>query len=542
MTSQHFPLYTHHDSINSLVTKCVHVLCHPQTKAKSLRKRMPSNNLASLYDMNLLNESNCKISSKAPSRYIELLYQQFKAGAGGEGDGRLRQQSRSFLDIHARQSIIDYITRERLLVTADLVIDLLADGGVYRFDMWQLCTINEFTSEEIERILDQMAKCAHVFQSLSIGGNTWIYDHDITVGVLRNFFATPNSLCSLVALKLQQLPFELVSVLASCPALFELEIAQPSLSDRDIFQLSSHLCSHPLSVCNTLRSVILPSSVKEEGVARFLSHFPKVQHLRCTPFEQMLDWIEESPICEQNQKTLKTLWGLQRLSIAHPMSGDMVDRLLQLCPSIRQLCLEVQEGMCLDRLTPTAAPCLQRLELHNSPTMPINFLEHVVPVLESIGHQLEHLSLEYFEHIDLIAIARLCPRLQTLGIQWFSVITLQTRYQHVATIENAFAKLECLRLRPRPHQTLSPEVCLALLKRATNLRHIELYCCTELTDDTILVINQSNPLRKLQTFILRHGHSVTNEALCRLVSSASLANSLVFHDCGLVPPIKKEDM
>lgn len=536
MASITFPNYSRLDGLNSLVTKCVHTLCFPANESLPKASQLPS-----LYDFNLLPNNKKRVNSKVPCRLLELFYSKFH-----ESSSYRTGEKRSLLDVHSRQFIVDYIIRERILVSANFVIQLLQDGGVYNFDLWQLCELNEFTSQEAEQILLQMCSCAHVFRNLTLGGSSWIYNFLIVRGALKKFLSN-SSLCNLNALKIQQLSYETFHpLLHSCAQLERLEIAQPLLSNRDILKMSTYLASNSLTICQTLRNLMLPSSVKEEGLLHLLANFPKLTHIRCTPFEQLLDLLDLSlvnlsPTQYLAQGATTALNNLRSLTIDHPMSSDMMERLLRVCPQIEELSLQVQEGMNLSLLA-TQAPKLSKLALYNSPSLPLNYLEHVVPLLEVAGQRLTSLSLEYFEHIDLTTCAQHCPNLRAFTAQWFSTVTLQHRLYRLLMIKKPFCNLRYLRLRPRPHQSLSAEITSFLLNDATQLRHIELYCCSELTDDTIFAINKLNPLQFLQTFILRHGHNVTNDALFKLVSRASANDSLVFHDCGLVPPARKEEM
>ncbi|KAH9388106.1 hypothetical protein TYRP_009314 [Tyrophagus putrescentiae] len=564
MASMNFPTYSRLDGLNSLVTKCVHTLCVPASDAATLPKTQSS--VPSLYDFNLLTNHSTKkrgSSRELPCRLLELYLERFHAKRNTNAITGSSSR-RSLLDMHSRQSVLDYIIRERILVRANFVLQLLRDGGAFHFDLWALCEINEFSPAEVEAILQAMAAVAGAFRSLSIGGTSWIYEFTLERGPLRKLLNQAALGTSLRSLKMQQVSFEsLFALMHSCGRLQRLEIAQPSLQCADIEKIASYL---------RMQQQHLPSSVKDRGLMHLLPFFPRLTTLRCTPFEELLDTLEQSLAHRHHlqlpttvtaaRRTVAVLADLRSLSIAHPMSVDTVDRLMAACPHLVELSIQVQEGMSLAALaTEQTAATLRRLALNNSPSMPLNFVEHVAPLLRSpTGRRLTSLSLEYFDHIDLTTVTESCPSLRSFSAQWFSTVTVQqladehSRRLHrmMASIKKCssaassckpFSELRHLRLRPRPHQSLSAEVVAYLLNDAADLRHIELYCCSELTDEAILAINQRNPLPHLQTFILRHGHSVTNGALCRLVASAAASTgSLVFHDCGLVPPVRKEEM
>ena len=582
-----FPTYSRLDGLNSLVTKCVHTLCVPASDAATLPKTQSS--VPSLYDFNLLTNHSTKkrgSSRELPCRLLELYLERFHAKRNTNAITGSSSR-RSLLDMHSRQSVLDYIIRERILVRANFVLQLLRDGGAFHLDLWALCEINEFSPAEVEAILQAMAPVAGAFRSLTLGGTSWIYEFTLERGPLRKLLSQAALGTSLVSLKMQQVSFEsLFALMHSCGRLQRLEIAQPSLQCADIEKIASYLRMQQQSgdaseedhylnlppICRSLRFLSLPSSVKDRGLMHLLPFFPRLTTLRCTPFEELLDTLELSLAHRHHLqlpttvtaacRTVAVLANLRSLSIAHPMSVDTVDRLMAACPHLVELSIQVQEGMSLAALaTEQTAATLRRLALNNSPSMPLNFVEHVAPLLRSpTGRRLTSLSLEYFDHIDLTTVTESCPSLRSFSAQWFSTVTVQqladehSRRLHrmMASIKKCssaassckpFSELRHLRLRPRPHQSLSAEVVAYLLNDAADLRHIELYCCSELTDEAILAINQRNPLPRLQTFILRHGHSVTNGALCRLVASAAASTgSLVFHDCGLVPPVRKEEM
>lgn len=534
MFSIHFPTYSRLDALNSLVTKSVHVLCLP---VDFLYQR-PANDWSSLYDLNILNRFESK-SKKAPCRLLQRLF-----------DYHLIENNQKFsslLDVNSRQAIVDYIIRERISVQAEFVINLIEDGGVYNFDLWQLTEINEFTHEEIERMLKSMYTYSKCFRQLSLGGASWIYHNRIVNGALKMFLCNNQNLSNVKTLKIQHLTSEIdiISLFNSCSNLEHLDIAEPSLKNRDMFKMTMHLSSNSdLSICRTLKHVTLPSSLQEEGIMHFLAHFPNITHLRCTPFEQLLDLLDHSIANNSSnkfiaEKALKVLQNLRALSIAHPMSRNMVDRLLLNCPQIEELSLELQKYMSLTTLA-TSAQRLVKLELHNSANQSISFTDHVVPILEGCGQQMQVLSLINFDHIDLTKCAQYCPNLCSFSAQCFTTITYQSRLLRWMNVKDPFRNLKHLRLRPRPDYSLPLDVCVSMLQNCLNICHIELYCCLELTDDNIDQINQTNRFKCLQTFILRHGHSVTDQALCRLVSLAVSLNNLVFHDCGLVPPDIKE--
>ena len=69
--------------------------------------------------------------------------------------------------------------------------------------------------------------------------------------------------------------------------------------------------------------------------------------------------------------------------------------------------------------TPDSRLChLSKLELGNSPSTQLtaSFQESVLPVLNIIGGQITHVSLENFKFFDVTSIGRYCPKLVSLKL------------------------------------------------------------------------------------------------------------------------------
>ncbi|KAF7493811.1 hypothetical protein SSS_07141 [Sarcoptes scabiei] len=533
MFAVNFPLYSpHNDGLNSLLAECVHFLCKP----------LDSNQLSSLQDFNVSAKSFDNLET--PHRLIEKLYEY--------GHQKRKNPKSPLLNLNCRQSLIDYIIRERLKIRSDLILQLFDDGGLRDFDLWKLSEINEFTAIEIKKIFLKMLERSDNFHQLSLGGINWIYNSEIINGVLREFLCHNKNLTNLRSLKIQQITSQIdfFSLLSSCPNLNSLEIAEPSLNDATIIELNNRfgLNHAKLDVCHSLKRITFPSSIKEQGLILFLAHFTSITHLRCTPFEQLLDLLDQYLVNETSQaenfiniaqKVSSTLKNLKVLSIAHPMSRNMIERLVRHCPKLVEISLELQKQMNLIPLI--EATNLEKLELHSCAFESISFIEHIVPILERCGHRIKSLSLINFDHIDLSKCAQYCPNLLTFSAQCFQTITSQNRYLKLFGIKNFFPHLKQLRLRPRPTHVTPIDICLQLIQNANDLEHIECYCCSDLNDEKIDEINRKNSLSYLETLILGHNHQVTYEALCRLVRASYLSNNFVFHDCGLVSAKIKQE-
>lgn len=435
------------------------------------------------------------------------------------------------LPINIRQSLFDYLIRERLAAPVELICTLLT-GGLYSFDLWSLCDINPISAAGVTQILTTLADNCTTLNELSIGGATWIYNQKVISGPLRKLWKKTN-LSKLTVLKLQQVSSseELVSILECCDNLKKLDICQPSITDRDIFRIANKI-EKCVQIRNSLCEISLPSSLKGSAIHKLLSFFPNIRRLKCAHFETLFDIIDIQESLHSG--ALITLSSLRGLTITHPMSCDAVNRIVSLCPLLEEVSLDVQDGMELSPLNRLRN--LKRLEFRNSttPTFAASYNHQILPLLQQKGASLEALSLEHFDNIDLSQCDQLCPNLEFFSLQWFTMLSYQANI-NVRRMKNPFSKVRRLRLRPRTQRILPSDVCLYFLSSAKQLSYIELYCCYELSDEDVKKIHAANPMTELKSLILRHGHNVTKETLNLLVSKAS---DLAFVDCGY-PPTKK---
>jgi len=302
------------------------------------------------------------------------------------------------------------------------------------------------------------------------------------------------------------------------------------------------------AVRKSLKELRLPSTIKEAGIIRLLSAFPNVKWLKATRFENILEHIENvvdydgCPFYEQIKRAESTLQQLRGLTITHPLGfKDTVELIVNLCPHLEELSLEVQDGMQLKSIATLRH--LKRLEFRNSANLPASYIQVIQPILKKIGQNLETLSLELFDVVDLANCAHLCPNLNAMSAQWFTILGCNNRpsigmsREKREALKRPFQSLRYLRLRPRAEREVNPEAVEFLLSHAHYLEHCELYCCEELNDDHIKNIIATNGFSHLKKLFLRHGHNVSKEALARLVS---LSPDLEYIDCRK-PKIVKTD-
>ena len=445
------------------------------------------------------------------------------------------------LNIHLRQSVIDYITEEKVMVSPQLIQSLVS-GGLISLDLWRLCQTNSFTTTHIMKIMETIAQNSHCFDSLSLGGNEWIFNTRVIRGPLKKIF--DSRLNQLTTLRMQQFSNgdDMLSALKSCVRLKRLEICLPCVTDRDIDRIEERLKN-----CESvphIKELLLPSSFKSRALMKMLAIFCNTKTLKCTQFEQLMDLIEVSlksnfkSVSELATKAKQTLNSLTSLTVVHPMSYNSIDRLVSLCPRLKSLGIELQKGMELSPIN--RLNDIRELQLRNSPSAPIQWGPQVLPILESRGKLLSALSLEHFDVIDLTTCAKLCPNLLHFSAQWFTILGY-IRPNMPSSLRDRnlkpFSNVTHMRLRPLSGRNIPSDACAFSLSNAKQVTHIELYCCYDLSDRDVQALQTKNPMTHLRSLILRHGHKVTKEALNLLVSRA---DKLSYIDCGI--PLKKEDL
>lgn len=468
-------------------------------------------------------------------------------------DSKYNQNEKNLLHFqhlhhYLRQAIFDYIIRERISISSRFICELLNEG-LSSFDLWTLLETNNYSNNDICDIITCLANNMAQTKEISLGGQTWMYCSQVVNGPFKMLFK--NKLPKLNKLKIQQISCEqdLLNIIKSCDNLSKLEISQPSIGENHRKLIEIHDELRKCSSRSKLRELHLPSSLKGIGILLMLDIFNKVESLKCAYFEKLLDCLNgketdetkdvEIKITEEQKQSVKrTLASLKCLTITHPMSCDTINKLVECCPLLEELGIELQD--CMELFPIVNLTRLKRLEIRNSPMMSAKFKSKVEPILEIIGKQLESLSLEQFDFIDLEKCAKLCPNLEMFSAQWFILLSLTHSLisANQKTAKELFSNLRYLRLRPRSQRSIPSAICTLLLSNATKLINVELYCCDDLSDSDVKTICKRNQMKHLRSLILRHGHNITKDALNQLVCQA---DQLTFIDCGTLSVSKTEN-
>lgn len=410
-----------------------------------------------------------------------------------------------------RQELLDNLLRlkptgRELLKAAELLVC----SGLQKFD---LGCFDDCKFEDVRGIIEILIRTGACLEELCIAGQ-WLYQDASNTLIYRMLQTCPN----LLYLRLQHTTidsWELEQVLKNCPKLRKLEICHPSVEEEDFISLDLVMRDNPKfdEVRKNLTEIKLPSSVNGRGILKLLEIFPNLQYITFTFLDEVIDELEgiedESKVNWFRERTSK-IYGIE---VWQPSSEDTVEFLVKWFPNLEEVSLEVQESMDLQPLANLSK--LRSLELKNSPTIQLSYIEEVIPLLSKCGQKLFTLSLERFDLIDLAKTTTYCPNLRSFSAQWFLLLC--------ATVprgtKQTFLNLRYLRLRPRVNRRVNPDSCELLLTNSTRLKHLEFYSSYGLTDCLITKLLKTNKFPKLRSLLLRHGHGLSSSGILQLTRS-----------------------
>lgn len=400
--------------------------------------------------------------------------------------------------------------------------ELLVTSGIPNFD---LSCLDDCKFSDVRVILETLIQTGSCLRELALAGQ-WLF-HECSNTLVRDMLRScPN----LRYLKLQHTTHgapELETALRHCPMLQKLDIMHPSVDEKDIEELSDIVHNDPAFdlVKETLVEVRLPSSVNGRGVLKLLQTLPNVQYIACTYLDEVIDELEALQDPNELSYWRERASRVKALHVCLPVCPDTPEILVDWFPNLEELSLEVQEDMELKPLANLAN--LKSLELKNSPTIPISYMDEVLSLLSSCGRRLLSLSLERFDLIDLTKTTTYCPNLRSFSAQWFTILSTSMCRRS----NRQFLNLRYLRLRPRVSRKVSPEACEILLTHSQCLKHLEFYCSYGLTDSLVAKLLKTNQFTQLRTLLLRHGHGLSRNGILQVTRQAQ---NLRVWDVGMI--------
>ena len=162
--------------------------------------------------------------------------------------------------------------------------------------------------------------------------------------------------------------------------------------------------------------ILVGNSVKVSplAVARFLTNHKFLLTLEYDNMREVLVCLEDLGLARTYQSNLRKL-------VLESCREDMervLEEVIECFPLLEALSFN-NSDLNLVLLSPVSRLSqLSKLELGNSPSTQLtaSFQESVLPILNIIGGQISHISLENFKFFDVTSIGRYCPKLVSLKL------------------------------------------------------------------------------------------------------------------------------
>jgi len=298
--------------------------------------------------------------------------------------------------------------------------------------------------------------------------------------------------------------------------LVTLNIARTNVTDAGIDSVETRL--QELSFF-----ILLGNRVNPPCVARFLMSHKCILTLEYESMRDVLTFIVQNQLTNFQTNLRKVILDNCR--------GDM-EKVLEDCiecfPLLEAMSFNNSE-LSLMMLSPVARLShLTKLELGNSPSTQLtaSLVESVIPILNIIGGQLTHISLENFQFFDVTTIGRYCPKLTSIKL---SNILSYCRAENQKL--RAFKNLEELHIYNTRWGNIT-EGMLRQLLGSTKLRCIYLQFVASLSDKLVDDIMSYNSFPHLESISLDQCHRFGPDLMYKLLTNCENLSSLHCWSCG----------
>merc|ERR1712106_78408 len=309
--------------------------------------------------------------------------------------------------------------------------------------------------------------------------------------------------------------------------LLTLNVARTRVTDAGIKSLENKLPD--LAFC-----ILLSNRVSPGEVVRFLINH---SYLLTLEYENMREVLR---ILSDHEKNSLERMNLRKIVLEN-CRGDM-DQVFRKCVSS----LPLLEAVSLNNSDLDVALLnnlshlqhLQKLELGNSLSTQYtaSLVESVVPVLEIIGTQLTHLSLENFKFFDVTNVGQLCPKLINLKLSNILSYCRAENQRH-----KVFRNLEELYIFNTRWGNIT-EGMLRQLFNSTKLRIINLQFVNSLTDKLFQDILTFNHFPDLEFVTFEQCHRFGADLLHSLLTVPPSLSSLHCWSCGNITAAVKREL
>lgn len=402
-----------------------------------------------------------------------------------------------------KEEIVNYIMQQGKGVSVVLLSKLL--HNISSIDWWMLSDASSFTAGDMRLLFSSTVSTYNHLTDVSIGGS-WMFE-SCSLHVLELLFHSLN-LSQLKRLCIQQITMnQFIMILKKCSQLETLEIKQPCINDTEIVSISRQVDQFN---CARVTKLSLPSSLSDTSIVIVTRLFPAIKCLNVSRFQYILQKSAQNDF--QDNKLQNTFINLLSLTITQPLTCDDISLLVKVCPRLQHVSLSIQK--CMDISSLSQLKCLSSLELSNCVSSPVSFREKVACVLQTIGCQLQCLTLEYFDEVSLQRTVQLCPRLKSLSIQWFNKLEDDQSESSRDSLPHLYC-LESLRIRPNPSYRVNEWLLHFICTANQQIQHLELHSCDINSAD----FPRMHKLHHLRCLIYRKCSSMTKAQIDQLTMS-----------------------
>lgn len=363
---------------------------------------------------------------------------------------------------------------------------------------------------------------------------TYCTSYSIEPGFYTQFFQTFPSLTIINLEGTSVDDFAIEQIGLHCQNLRWVNLAESTTSDRGLSYLTTTRHGEPaaqkLSHINLKNTAVTP-----KGVATFLLNHTNIYRLEYETFEEVLQCFESLSLSESGEAKVTSLREIFFLNCRSDMGT--IEKTATFCPYLDSFCLKKTD---LSRQVLSVLPALKyltRLELGNSSftQYTLYFHETVVPLLEELGHQLTHLSLEKFKFVDISLIGESCPKIQS-----FKLSRILSFYNVESHKKHLFQKLDCLHVLNTRGSRVTAATLRQLMANSQRLRTIHLQFIAAFNDKFCDDLLKENPMLQIHTVIFEQCHGLTLESLMMFLSQPSSLEVLSCWSCANIGALERE--
>ena len=285
---------------------------------------------------------------------------------------------------------------------------------------------------------------------------------------------------------------------------------------------------------NLVKLNVIFTSVSNSGAKILLKNLSQLAEIGYqNSLEPILELLQENPTRKFFLKSIH--------SSSSDIDDDSLRAVINACPNVEYLYMATYPAMNCTSLLPLTETKLDLKEIHLTNAYGVNsisIVDTLTPVLSQKGEGLASLTLLEVSEVNISLMAKLCPNMRHLSLQ-FNWSYTKVNTNHISVTKDDFlSHLETLQILcciPKPEEILpfyTPDSDdLRRLLRSKNLQSIALSLCGNLTDNLMEEILDENPFPVLTELALETCHHIQFDALKPLLQSRNHLSKITLSRC-----------